>query len=413
MIDTQVRLPLAVRLLNLGGKTLQRVYPRLARLDAAALLARAAKNTGLHDFGGGPYREGLAQLIGSLENEASLHLLGRFIARGDIVRTLESRLRIVGTLRRHPEITAKPVTRPLFILGMPRTGTSILHELMAQDPANRVPMTWEVMQPWPPPDRATFHRDPRIAATDSHLAGVDRLIPGFKSIHPMGALLPQECVALTQHDFATMIYHTTHNVPSYQAWLEQLDMRPVYAFHKQQLQYFQWHCAAERWVLKSPGHLWSLDALLAIYPDARIVQTHRDPLKVIASLVSLMNVLRRMASDDVEPAAMARDWTERLAQGLQRTMDVRASGALPASQVFDMQFGEFMRDEIAMVRRIYDHFGLTFSDLAEERMRAFLANNRVDKHGRHAYRLANTGLDEAHERERYRTYSQTYNVLEE
>jgi len=146
--------------------------------------------------------------------------LGRLIARADCVRLLENRLRIVHTLRRHPEIERQDIRQPIFIVGLPRTGTTILPELLAQDPANRVPMTWEVMHPWPPPERATYRTDPRIAQVEKHFAGVDRLVPGFKAMHPMGAELPQECVALTAHDFASMLFSTTHDVPSYDAWLK-------------------------------------------------------------------------------------------------------------------------------------------------------------------------------------------------
>ena len=155
-----------------------------------------------------------------------------------------------------------------------------------------------------------------------------------------------------------MIFSTTHYVPSYQAWLDRADLRWVYAAHRRQLQYLQWRCPAERWVLKSPGHLWALDALLAIYPDARIVQTHRDPLKVIASLANLIALLRSMSSDHIDRAAIGAEWTARLCDGMQRSMEVRDHLPPDTAPVFDMHFAEFIRDEIGMVRRIYDHFGL-------------------------------------------------------
>jgi hypothetical protein len=405
--------PIALRAFNRVGAALRDLGVPLVRLDERDLLGRAVRRTGLSDFGDDAFRAPLRLLLESFEREAQLSTLGRVIARTDIVRLLENRLHIVDTLRRHPEITRAPVERPIFIVGLPRTGTTILHELLAQDPANRVPMTWEVQTMWPPPERATFHTDPRIAAVDKHFAGVDRIIPGFKQMHPMGARLPQECVALMAHDFATMIYHTTHNVPSYQTWLETTDMRWVYASHKRQLQYLQWHCPAERWVLKSPGHLWALAGLLAIYPDARIVQTHRDPLKVIASLTSLITYLRSMASDHLDPHAIGADWTARLARGLEQTMRVRDEHRLDSARVFDMQFTEFVADEIAMVRRIYTHFGIAFSTEAESRMRRFLAANPADKHGRHRYRLADAGLDAATERRRYAAYQDRYGVPSE
>src|SRR6185369_12715934 len=162
------------------------------------------------------FREPLRVLLDAFETEAELNMLGRVIARTDTVRLLQNRLRMADVLNHHPEISSGEIRQPIFIVGLPRTGTTILHELMAQDPANRVPMTWEVMFPWPPPERATYETDPRIAQVEKHFSGIDRLIPNFKSMHPMGALLPQECVAMTANDFATMVYHSTHNVPSYQ-----------------------------------------------------------------------------------------------------------------------------------------------------------------------------------------------------
>jgi hypothetical protein len=319
---------------------------------------------------------------------------------------------MTDTVKHHPEILAGEIRAPIFILGLPRTGTTILHQLMAQDPATRVPMTWEVHRPWPPPERETYDTDPRIAEVEGHFAGIDRVLPGFKAMHPMGALLPQECVALTAHDFATMIYHTTHNVPGYQAWLERTDLRPVYASHRRQLQYLQWRCPAARWVLKSPGHLWALDALLHEYPDARIIQTHRDPLKVIASLASLVSHLRSLASDDIDTMAIARDWTVRLAAGLEQAMAVR-DAHVPSERTFDVQFRDFVGNEIETVRRIYAHFGLVLSDEAEQRMRRFLAANPKDKHGAHRYTLAAASLDAATERKRYARYIERFAVVAE
>jgi hypothetical protein len=210
-----------------------------------------------------------------------------------------------------------------------------------------------------------------------------------------------------------MIFHTTHRVPRYQAWLESTDLCWVYASHRRQLQYLQWRAPATRWVLKSPGHLWALDALLAVYPDARIVQTHRDPLKVIASLTSLVTVLRSLASDAIDPLEIAEDWTARLARGLAHASRVRDATALPPSHVFDVHFAELMADPIAMVRRIYGHFDLTLGADAEGRMRRFLAANPSDKHGTHRYTLAAAGLDAATERRRYADYQRRFGIADE
>jgi len=396
-------LPLPIRALNATRL-------RWPRLDDASLLARARRATGLDDFGDAWFRAPLRALLASLEDEAALTPFGRIIARADLTRLLANRLRMTDVLARHPEITGAPVARPLFIVGLPRTGTSLLHELLAQDPANRVPMSWEVMHPYPPPERATYATDPRIAAVNQHLGGVDRVLPGFKAMHPMGAELPQECVALTAHDCASMLFSTTHRVPRYQAWIDAADLRPVYASHRRQLQYLQLRCPAEHWVLKSPGHLWALDALLHEYPDAAIVQTHRDPLQVVASLASLVATLRGMSSDAIDRAAIGAEWTVRLADGLARAGAVRARWPDAAPAPFDVQFGELLRDEIGMVRRIYAHVGRTLSADAEARMRAFLAANPRHKHGAHRYTLADAGLDATTERSRYAAYQRRFAV---
>lgn len=407
------RLPLPVRALNAAGAGLRKLGLPLLRLDAERLMARAAHATGLDDFGEPGFRAGLDALVASLDGEARLTPLGRSVARSDLQRTLENRLRMTAERRAHPEIDRETVRAPIFIVGAPRTGTSILHELLAQDPAVRVPLTWEVMRPWPPPETATRESDPRIAEVEAHFSGVDRLLPAFKQMHPMGATLPQECAVLTTHDFVSMVWHTQFNVPGYQAWFEATDQVRVYQGHRRQLQYLQWRCPGAPWVLKSPQHLWTLESLFEVYPDARIIQTHRDPLKIVASLTSLCCMLRSLTSDAIDPHAIGADWGERLAAGLAHTMAVRDSGAVPAEQIFDVDFGEFMKDPIVAVARLYDALGMALSAEAEAAMRGFLDDNAQDKHGRHAYRLADAGLDEASERERFAFYQERHGVASE
>jgi hypothetical protein len=402
--------PAALRAFNAAGAAVSGLGLRVPRLDPERLIATAVRRTGLEDFGDPAFREALARLVAAFEGEAALTTLGRILARRDLLRLLEGRLRMEHVLRAHPEIEAAAVPAPLFVLGLPRTGTSILHELLALDPATRTPMTWEVMQPWPPPERARFETDPRIAATDAQLGGVERLIPGFQAIHRMGASLPQECVAILAYEFASMLFSTTHRVPGYQRWLEGIDHRRLYAAHKRWLQYFQWRAPAARWALKSPGHLWSLDALLAVYPDARIAQTHRDPLRVLASLVSLSTLLRSLASDAIAPHEIALEWAPRLAAGLEASMRARDAAALPPERIFDVSFRDFVGNEIGTVRRLYAHFGLPFSAEAEARMRRHLAANPKDQHGGHRYELGLAGLDPAAERRRFGRYVERFGV---
>jgi hypothetical protein len=407
------RLPFTVRTLNAAGSAATRFGIRIGDLGMDALLGCAARETGLRDFGDAFFREPLSVFLESLESEAALTTLGRISARAEITRGLKNRLYMTDVFNQSPEIADAPIAKPIFILGLPRTGTSILHELLAQDRANRVPMTWEVHNMWPPPDRATYSRDPRIEQTDEFLSGIDQLLPDFKRIHPMGARLPQECVALMAHDFASLQFHTTYRVPTYQQWLEEVDVGPVYASHRKQLQYLQWKCPAEQWVLKSPGHLWTLDALLDEYPDALLVQTHRDPLKVQASLVSLVTTLRGLGSTRVDPIEIAEDWARRLGHGLDLTMQVRDSRKLPRSRIFDMHFHELLQDEIAMVRRIYNHFDRELSEESESRMRKFMAEHSRDQRGRHTYSFADTGLNPDEERQRFSRYQQRFDVPSE
>ena len=405
--------PFALRAFNGAGAALAAFGLRVPRLDPERLVATAMRRTGLSELGDSSFRGALARLVEAFEREAALTTLGRVLAQRDLLRLLEGRLRMEDALRAHPEIETAPLRAPIFVLGLPRTGTTILHELLALDPASRVPMTWEVMEPWPPPERATFESDPRIAATEKHLSGVEQLIPGFQSIHRMGASLPQECVAITAYEFASILFTTTHRIPGYQRWLESVDHRPLYAAHRRWLQYFQWRAPAERWVLKSPGHLWTLDALLAVYPDARIVQTHRDPLRVVASLVSLSTVLRSLASDAIDPHEIALEWAPRLAAGLEASMRARDAAALPAERVFDVGFRDFVGNEIETIRRLYDHFGMPFSAEAESRMRRYLAANPKDKHGGHRYEFGAAGLDPAVERRRFAPYVARFAIPEE
>jgi len=383
----------------------------LGRIDVDSLLAAVQRETGLEDLGEGPFLEPLRLLIDSLEKEAELSFLGRNIAHRELGRVVRNRLQLVADRRAHPEIAAVEIRRPLVVVGLPRTGSTILHDILACDPANRAPLTWECNDPSPPPEAERYSTDPRISANDRQLAGVDRLIPGFKAMHPMGATLAQECVVLFMHSVSSPIFHNTYRVPSYADWLDrECDWGPVYAFHRRQLQHLQWRCSRERWVLKSGGHMWGLEHLLETYPDACVVQTHRDPVKVATSFASLATLVRSMGSDAVDAAEVAADWTPRLAAALEHAIDVRDSGRFPAEHFCDVQFPDLLANPLGVVRRIYTHFGLELGDEADQRMRDFVAANPQGKHGTHFYRPEEYGLDVPTERERFRRYTERFGI---
>lgn len=378
------------------------------RIDVTELAEEACRAAGLGDFGGATWREGAERLADALNGEAALNEVGRAIAATEMTDYLANRLRVVDWVRRHPELTRREIRPPIVILGQPRTGTTILFDLLAQDPANRVPLTWEVDRPWPPPQTAGYRTDPRIEEVEATLAATEALIPGFLGMHALGARLGQECVRITGGEFRSMIFSTQYRVPGYQRWLlHQADMAPAYRYHRLFLQYLQSAHPAQRWVLKSPAHLWSPGALMAEYPGALVVQTHRDPVRVVCSLASLIDLLRRLASDDVSISAVAAEWVDDIATGLDRAVAARQDGTVPANQAVDVQFAEFMADPMTVVGRIYERLGTELSADAELRMRHFLADNPQEKHGGHTYSFADTGLDAGALRERtcgYRDY---------
>ena len=383
-------------------------------LDADRAVEQAAEQTGLADLGDDSWKEGLTRLVDGLRHEAALNELGVSLVGDELARYLGDRMRLVAHRQAHPEIAGVDVVPPIVIVGQGRTGTTILHQLLAQDPATRVAMTWEVDRPFPPPETATYDTDPRIADVEETLAGIDLVLPGFKTMHPMGARLPQECVRITASDFRSMIFPTQYRVPSYTTWLlHEADMRPAYRWHRMFLEHLQSRCPAPRWVLKSPGHLWALDALLGEYPGALLVQTHRDPLRIIASLASLVARLRSLASDSSTIPGAAADFAEHILDGLDRSVAAREDGTVRADRVVDVQFRAFMDDPFATIRTIYGRLGLELDRGAEQRMRDFLAVNPPDKHGTHTYTFDETGLDEGATRERARRYQEYFDVPSE
>ncbi len=399
--------------MNLAGEGAGWLGLQPIKLSVESLLEKAQGNTGLSDFGGDEFRQPLALLVDSLEKEAHLSLLGRLVARGDLLRTLENRLKMVDLFGQHPEILEQPVDRPIFVVGAPRTGTTIFHDLLAMDPDNRVPLTWETCYPLPPPETATFHTDPRIARMQADLDRVDQLIPEFKKMHPMGAERAQECVAITSHDFASLIYQTQFDVSSYDRWVLDCDMRSALKWHRRFLQLLQWKAPGKRWALKSPQHLWHIQHVHREYPDALFVQTHRDPVRVLVSISSLVAALRRLASDKVSLPRVAEYYAMALAKAYDNTVAYRQSGKLPESQVVDLYFQDFIQDQVGTVRRAYQHFGLELSDSAASAMQSFLDDNPADKHGKHLYSFVDIGMDEQKIREMFRSYQTYFDVPSE
>ncbi|BBZ46534.1 sulfotransferase family protein [Mycobacterium parmense] len=383
------------------------------RFDPQRLLAAACEETGSDDFGDGlglaGWQAALQRVTDGLINDARLSDIGVEIAHLDLMRALKNRLDVVAWRRQHPEVADESIRQPIFIVGQPRTATTILYDLLAQDPELRAPLTWEVDAPCPVPKPVSYHDDPRIAQTQAGIELSEQIMPGFLAFHPMGALVGQECVRITAGAFTSMIFSVQYRLPSYYRWLlYEADHAPAYRYHRIFLQHLQSGVSGQR-LLKSPAHLWQLGALLAEYPDALIVQTHRDPLNVISSIAALTHHLRRMCSDESSIAECAAQSYEEIVAGLEREMALRAGGAVPAGRVIDVQYTDFMNDPWSTINDIYQRLGRDLSPVAAQRMRDFLTAHPGDG-GRGRYTWSDTGLDAGEVRERVRAYQERYSV---
>jgi hypothetical protein len=397
----------AVRALNAGGRTLRRIGADPPSLDVDSLLEAARRRAGMSDLGVWPIAEPLERLLASYRDEAELTTLGRITVRELLVSLLENLLLLEGERAAHPDVESARVADPVFIVGLPRTGTTHLHGLMSRDPKNRAPSTWEVM--YPATRGATPEAIARIRArTQTRLDWANRLAPEFMRIHPIAPDLPQECIAIHAQVFMGIQFHTTHDVRSYEDWFERDSQNLAYDFHRRLLQHLQTQRPGDRWVLKAPGHLFSLAALLRRYPNAKIVQTHRDPLRVMGSMASHATVLRRAFSDGTNPHQIAADWAERWARALDDFLSVR-DGAPPA-QFLDLHYDSIEDDPLAAIERVYDFLGWSLTDAARAAMTAFLAANPKNKHGAHRYTLEQFGLDRAALARRFGRYCERFKL---
>jgi hypothetical protein len=381
-------------------------------LDEASLLAHAERTTGLADFGDDLWREPFRVLVTSLEEEAQLTLMGRLMARNDILLWLGTRLRVVDTLKRHPEILEEKIEAPMVIVGLPRSGTSILFELLSRDPEVGVPLMWEALQPCPPPEAATYDTDARIAQADHLFTQWNRVAPEFASMHEMRGDIPAECGLLMAGTFVSDHIAALHQAHSYSAWCAEADYLPVYRYHKTILQILQWKNPRRRWLLKAPEHQVHLDTLLKVYPDARIVQTHRDPIVCMASATSLMGTLYYMRSDQHFNAQLFDNiiMGEATARRLEQVIAQRDQGIVPEANIADSRYQDLMDDPLACIEGIYAHFGMTLTDDARQRMRDYLASKPRGKFGRHDYIVDER---KAKDRPMFRRYQELYGVPDE
>jgi len=373
------------------------------RFSADDLMQRARRRTGLDDFGDARFEEGLEVLLQALAEDAALGLFGHWVTARDIVRFLSNLLRLRREEELAPDILDQPIERPLFITGLPRSGTTFLHQLLAEDPANLVPRVWQMIHPYP--IGAGGRGDHRRKLVSRQLRLFQLIAPRFHSIHPIGADSPQECSEITAHVFASARFDTTYFVPSYRQWLDRTGHLQAYRFHKRFLQHLQHQAASPgRWVLKCPDHVFALDAIRAVYPDARAVFVHRDPLRVLPSVAHLTDVLRRPFTRRIDRAALGRQESERWLAGAE--LMIAAADAEPfAEPIFHIDHRDLVDDPLGTVRALYRHFGLEFGTDAAARILTRIAAEPRGGYGRNHYRWEDYALDPVRERERFKRYA--------
>ena len=380
----------------------------LVSLDPEELLETARQSTGLDDFGGEEWRPHFDVFVDALEREGGLHLAGRLVTRTEILRTLRNRLLLADLWRRRPETLREEIHPPVFVVGSPRSGTSILHELLALDPAHRAPAMWEIEHPV-----EALAGDALRAVGDAQTTWWHDLQPEYETMHANAGDLPNECIFITMHEFLSDHWGGCHNAPTYQTYLAKSDQRPAYRYHERFLRTLQQRARGERWLLKAPSHLFQLRALFSVYPETRIIQTHRDPLKTIPSALSLMGTLKWMRCEESDPAAGAEASAAGYAYIYRRQIEWRASGELPDDCFVDVRYADLLRDPGAAVEAIYDALGWRFTPALRDAVVGYIAKKPRGSHGVHHYSLAEMGLDAAVERKRFAFYCDHFGVAEE
>jgi hypothetical protein len=403
----QIRPQLPVRLFNGFGALLEKSRIPSTRLFAPDLIDVAKRRSGLDNFGEGDFFEALSRLLESCQDEARLNLIGKIALKTDILETLCARLQMERDRQLYPDIARQEIREPLFIVGLPRSGTSLLHRLLGADPEHRSPLMWEVRSP-SPPTRDDEKR--RIQRARQSCNFFNWLVPTFRYAHTVGAEVPQECVSLMTPTFLSDQFDAMYYVPSYRSWFFRQDLRPAYEYHRRFLQHLQFRRASRRWILKAPTHMFAMPALLSVYPDAQFVQTHRTPVDAMASVSSLVTILRSAFSDAVDPFVVGREaidyWSETMKKFL------RERDRLENNRICDIQYDEIRRDPIRAVRRIYEYFGWSLSHEAERRMRALVASQAKRQSANHRYDLSQFGSSAGEVFSVFETYCQRFGFAE-
>lgn len=400
-----------------GSEAASEVVQRIGRAEIGfaaaeeALCEAARAAAGSTDLGDASYQPGLRTLLEAYDREAKLTPTGRAMVAQELIGILRNRLAVERAFAERPATRRLEIRRPIFVLGLPRTGTTALHHLLAQDPANQVLEFWLAASPRPRPPQGTWQGEPAFQEAERFLAAMYQADPSLKAIHLMTADGPEECRHLLQQTFTDDTFECNATIPGYSAWYARQDMLAAYDRHREVLKLIGSTTPGRRWVLKYPAHLRHLRALLQTYPDACLVQTHRDPARVLPSLSSLITGWRALYEDAPDGKAIASWQLELWASTLEDAKAVRSAHA-PAL-AFDLHFREIVADPVGAIARLYAHFGLELGEEAARRMRAWHAANPQGKHGEHRYAAVEYDLGQRRIDERFAEYRRHYGVERE
>ncbi|MEZ0175032.1 MAG: sulfotransferase [Candidatus Reddybacter sp.] len=387
-----------------------RVLPRgtrLPSLELSHLLSAAVKAGRAEDFGSDDFREPLQQLLASLEEGDNLHPFGRFYIKQMLVGLLVNRLKLVELWKHQPQVLNERITAPLIILGLPRTGTSFLFELLAQDPAHRYLTNWEATVAQVAPEgNYSWEKDPRRKLGRRLMRFQNYLAPQMREIHSFHLDGPEECTPLLMQGFSTLAIASMFNVPQYSEWLNTASHTETYRHFKKILKTLQWKYPGERWLLKSPSHIEAVDSLLGVFPDARLVQIHRDPVKAVASFASLSATFRGICSSKVDMEELGQQALSRLSRDFSTYLRVRKN--CDSSRFFDLMYRDLITDPTASVDRVYQHFGMKLSKEAGQQMRQYLGRKREG--GGHNYSPEDFGLSAAQIRDQFGDYIEAFGI---
>jgi hypothetical protein len=408
--DARLRTP-ALRLMNAAGVGLGAVGLRRPTLEPEAIINSARRQAGLDSAVDDETKQALNRFVHSAESEANLNTLGRIAVQSMLVNSLASRFRVQDWCERHPDIRQETISQPWIVVGLPRTGTSILSILLGLDPFSRPLLQWEAKRPIPPADLATAQEDPRITLFAQEIARISKMNPALATMHPFGSTLAEECTAIFTYALRTVGMETVAFVPSYGRWLDDADMTPAYAIHKLTLQALQHAQPTERWTLKSPNHLWSLPELLTAYPDARIIWIHRDPARVVTSLASLNCALQLQFTRRLDAKRVGQYWAEKIGTAIGKA-SVFDETAAP-DWCCHVQYRDLLAEPKTALEGIYNHFSDSMNTLHKRRVDAWLNQRPQHAEGVHSYDPGDFGWTQKMLTERYSGYRQRYAVAED